>query len=49
MIVDDRAPLELDLSSSALEFGVRVPIVRGLADREHRVRIMALGDAFIVR
>jgi hypothetical protein len=51
--VDDRAPYELDLSSSTLEFGVPAPIARGLADREHGVQIMALGegtalDGFIV-
>ncbi|MEE8163633.1 MAG: hypothetical protein V3T92_06480, partial [Anaerolineae bacterium] len=54
VIVDDRPPVEIELRSSAPEFGVRVPIARGLAYGEHRVRIKALGegaalDGFIVR
>ncbi|MGA9347796.1 MAG: hypothetical protein WBW48_03185 [Anaerolineae bacterium] len=54
VIVDDRPPVEIELRSSASEFGVQVPIARGLADGEHRVQITALGegaalDGFIVR
>lgn len=54
VIVDDRPPVEIELRSSAPEFGVRVPIACGLTDGEHRVRIKALGegaalDGFIVR
>jgi hypothetical protein len=54
VIVDDRPPVEVVLRSAAPEFGVQVPIVRGLADGEHRVQITALGegaalDGFIVR
>ena len=44
MIVDDRPPFEIELRSSAPEFEVRVPIARGLAGWEHRVRITVLGE-----
>jgi len=54
VIVDDQLPVEIELRSSAPQFGVRVPIACGLTDGEHRVRIKALGegaalDGFIVR
>jgi hypothetical protein len=54
VVVDDRPPVEIELRSPMPEFGVQVPVARGLAGGEHRVRITALGegaslDGFIVR
>jgi len=54
VIIDDRSPVEIELRSPTPEFGVQVPIIRSLADGEHRVRITALSegvalDGFIVR
>ena len=52
--VDGGPPIEVELRRPVSEFGVCVPIARGLADGEHEVRIEALGqgaalDGFIVR
>jgi len=54
VVVDNRPPVQIELRSSALEFGVQVSIAHGLADGEHRVQITALSegavlDGFIVR
>jgi hypothetical protein len=54
VVVDDRPPVEIELRSPMPEFGVQVPVARGLADGEHRVQIIALGkgaaiDGFVVQ
>jgi len=54
VVVDDRPPVEIELRNSTLQLGVQVPVARGLADGEHQVQIMALGegaalDGIIVR
>ncbi len=42
--LDGLPPAEIDLHSSTLQYGVVVPVARGLPDRTHKVRITVKGE-----